>query len=418
MEEDQGEGPVFEVGRQQHQQAEAERRHQHAPGGEGAGAEAVGEDAGDRPDDQQAQGQRQHVDAGPQRRLGEAVAVLGQPDPLQPDDQHEEQATAGDRGEEGREGAEGEGADAEEGEPEHRRGDAALDHDEGDHRGDRGCHQGDHPRAAPTGRVAGVGTDPVGDRDHREDQAEGEGRVAEPVDRGAARLAALLQLQVAPDGAEEADRDRDQEDQAPVDRRQQAAEDEADEEAADADDVVDPQRHAALGGGEGVGDDRGRVGEQAGAADALDNAEDDQVGGAGAPRHPVDREQQRGGGVDDEAEVVDADAAVDIAEAAEADDQDAGDDQVAEDHPEQVEAVGRDERVEVDATEDAGHRDQRDRGIERRQQHRQGGVGEGDPLVGVGGVASTGTPMATCRVQRHMGKVYRQTLQFACAFSV
>ena len=90
-------------------------------------------------------------------------------------------------------------------------------------------------------------------------------------------VAALLQLEVGPDRAEEADRDRDQEDEAPVDRREQAAEDEADEHAADADDVVDPERHAALVGGEGVGDDRRRVGEQAGAADPLHDAEDDQV---------------------------------------------------------------------------------------------------------------------------------------------
>ena len=69
-------------------------------------------------------------------------------------------------------------------------------------------------------------------------------------------------------------------------------------------------------------------------------------------RHPVDRQEQRGDGVDDEAEVVDLHPAVHVAEAAEADDQHAGDDQVAEDHPQQVEAVGRHQRIEVDAAED------------------------------------------------------------------
>ena len=44
----------------------------------------------------------QHVDAGPQRGVLEAVAVLGQPDALQPDDQHEHQPAAGARGEEAR----------------------------------------------------------------------------------------------------------------------------------------------------------------------------------------------------------------------------------------------------------------------------------------------------------------------------
>ena len=124
-------------------------------------------------------------------------------------------------------------------------------------------------------------------------------------------------------------------------------------------------------GGKGVGDDRRRVREQAGAADALHDAEDDQVARAGAAGHPVDREQQRGDRVDDEAEVVDPHAAEHVAEAAEADDQHARHDHVAEDHPQQVEAVGRHERVEVDAAEDVRHRDQRDRRVERREQHRR-----------------------------------------------
>ena len=97
--------------------------------------------------------------------------------------------------------------------------------------------------------------------------------------------------------------------------REDAAEHEADEEAADADDVVDAERHAALVGGERVGDDRRRVREQAGAADALDDAEDDEVRRAGAAVEPVDRQQQRRDGVDDEAEVVDPHAADHVARA-------------------------------------------------------------------------------------------------------
>ena len=54
------------------------------------------------------------------------------------------------------------------------------------------------------------------------------------------------------------------------------------------------------------------------------------------------RQQQRGDRVDDEAQVVDLDPADHVAQAAERDDQDAGHDQVAEDHPQQVERVGRD----------------------------------------------------------------------------
>ena len=58
--------------------------------------------------------------------------------------------------------------------------------------------------------------------------------------------------------------------------------------------------------------------------------------------------------------------------------------QVAEDHPQQVEAVRRHQRVELDAPEDVGHRDQRDRRVERREQHRERRVRERDPLVAVG----------------------------------
>ena len=72
------------------------------------------------------------------------------------------------------------------------------------------------------------------------------------------------------------------------------------------------------------------------------------------PVHPVDREQQGRDRVDDEPERVHANAAVHVAEPAEADDEHARDDQEPEDHPEQVEAVARLERIEVDARKIAG----------------------------------------------------------------
>jgi hypothetical protein len=63
--------------------------------------------------------------------------VLGQPDPLQPDDQHEHQAAARDRGKERRKGAEREGADAEQRQAEHRIARAPLDDHERDEGHDR-----------------------------------------------------------------------------------------------------------------------------------------------------------------------------------------------------------------------------------------------------------------------------------------
>jgi hypothetical protein len=57
-----------------------------------------GQPPGQRPGGEEADRQRQQVDPGPQRRLLEVVPVQRQPDPLQPDDQHELHAAAGDRG--------------------------------------------------------------------------------------------------------------------------------------------------------------------------------------------------------------------------------------------------------------------------------------------------------------------------------
>src|SRR5262249_36359935 len=72
-----------------------------------------------------------------------------------------------------------------------------------------------------------------------------------------------------------------------------------------------------------------------------------------------------------------------VAEPAEADDQHARDDHVPQDHPQQVEAVARHQRVQADAAEDVRHRDDRDRGVERRQQDPERAVGQGDPLASI-----------------------------------
>jgi hypothetical protein len=260
---------------------------------------------------------------------------------------------------------------------------APLDHGEHHQARDAGAQQRDHARTPPPRLARAVRPDPVRDRDHDQDQPEREGDVARPVDRRATRLRALLELQVGPDGPEQPHRNGDQEHQPPVDRREQPAEHQADEQPADADDVVDAERHPALIGGERVGDDRGGVREQERRADPLDDAKGDQVRRARASAHPVDRQQQRCNRVDDEAEVVHLHAPVHVPQPSEADDQHARDDEEAEDHPQQVEAVRRLQRVEVDPAEDRRHRDQRDRRVERRKQHAERRVRQRDPLVAV-----------------------------------
>ena len=113
--EDGGEQRIREVDRQQQQQREADRARHHPAAREPPRPEAVRQVAGGGAADQHPDRQRQDVDAGPQGRVGEVVAVLGQPDPLQPDDQHEHQPAARDRRQERGERAEAEGPDAEQG---------------------------------------------------------------------------------------------------------------------------------------------------------------------------------------------------------------------------------------------------------------------------------------------------------------
>ncbi len=98
QEQQRGEPHVGEVDREQLQEPEGERGGHHPTRRERPGAVTVGEDARDRPGDEEADGERQHVDPGLQGGLCEAVAVLGEPDPLQPDYEDEHQPSPPERG--------------------------------------------------------------------------------------------------------------------------------------------------------------------------------------------------------------------------------------------------------------------------------------------------------------------------------
>ncbi len=174
----------------------------HAAGSERSGPEPVGQVPGDGAGNEEAHGQRDHVDAGPQRGLREAVAVLGQPYALEPDDEDEHHPAPAQGGQEVGEVAHREGPDLEQGDPEHGIGHLRLDHREhaeDDHPADQG---GEHHRVRPTHGVAAVGLDPVGDPGQHGDQPDGEGDVAPPIDPGRMALAPLLELDVGPDRAE------------------------------------------------------------------------------------------------------------------------------------------------------------------------------------------------------------------------
>ena len=144
-----------------------------------------------------------------------------------------------------------------------------------------------------------------------------------------------------------------------------------------------PEGEPPLVGREGVGDDGAGVGGDEGAADALDDAHDDEPRGSRLPGHPVDAQEHRADGEDEKAQVVHADPAEHVADAPEADHQHAGHDEVAEHHPQQVEAVARHQRVEPDAPEDGRHGDEDDRRVDRGDEDAHGGVGQDHPLVAV-----------------------------------
>src|ERR1700733_13292455 len=89
-------------------------------------------------------------------------------------------------------------------------------------------------------------------------------------------------------GAEEPDGAGAEKDQSPLNRREDPAEDEPDERAADARDLIDAERHAALVLGKGVGEDRRGVGDEDRGADALEDAHDDEIQRRRRARHPGD----------------------------------------------------------------------------------------------------------------------------------
>ena len=133
-----------------------------------------------------------------------------------------------------------------------------------------------------------------------------------------------------------------------------------------------PERHPALVLGEGVGEDGRRVGDEEGGAHALEDPHDDQPQGGGGAGHPGDGQEQREEGVDGEAEVVHLHPAVHVAQAAQADHEDAADDEEAQDHPEQVEGVAGEQRVDADAPEDVRQGDEHDGRVDGGHQHARG----------------------------------------------
>ena len=309
-------------GREQHQRGERGRDHQQAGGGEQPLPVLVRQVSRHRPGDQEAYGQRQHVDPSPQRRVGIVIAVQRQPDAGQPDDEHELQAAPGDRPEQGGRVPGREGPDLEQAHPEHRVGDLGLDDAERGQQGGPAGQPSEHPWVRPPGGVPAVGLDAVGDRGQQRPGAEREGEVARPVDPGPPGDGELAQAPVRPHRAERADRHADPEHRAPVPQGEQPAEQQPDELPGDPGDLVDPQCHAPLMLRERVGQDRRRVGHQHRPAERLHHPPPDQPQRAAAAGERVHGQDDRRGAEHGEPEVVDAHPAVHVAEPPQAHHQD------------------------------------------------------------------------------------------------
>jgi hypothetical protein len=229
--------------------------------------------------------------------------------------------------------------------------------------------------------VCAVRLDPVGDADHQQHEAGGEGEIAPPVDLPGLAHAELAQRVVRPDRREEADRNRDDEDEPPFERSEQASEHEPEKRARDHRDAVDAEGEPTLVVREGIGEDRARVREDERATDSLPDPHQDQPERTGAAVQPRDREQDREEGEDREAEIEHPHAAVHVAEPAEADEQHGEHDEEAEEQPEEVARVARLERIDPDPAEDVRQRDQQDRAVDHREQRPERRVRERHPLV-------------------------------------
>jgi len=116
---------------------------------------------------------------------------------LEPDDEHELQATARDRRQESGRAAGGEGAHLEESQVEHRRLHAVLDDEEGDQEDGADQKGGEHARRRPSHGVVQVGLDAVDDADENRRESHREGEVAPPVDGGRRAFAVVAQAVIA-----------------------------------------------------------------------------------------------------------------------------------------------------------------------------------------------------------------------------
>ena len=342
-----------------------EGRHQREPGssdehperGQGARPAPIGPDPRERRRDEHPDRHGRELDAGRDR----IVALR----PLEEEDEEEEQREARQPVDERGRGGRREQPAAEDGEVEHRGARSALDRDEGRQQHGRGDQPADDDPVVPAGDAA------AGEAEHQPGETDDEGRRSDQVESAdAVRLGQLAEDQTTPHHPGERQRHVEPEHPVPRDRDQDPAEHGPEHEPDSGDHRVRAHRESQLFARERVGDERGRVGEQQGAANALEDPPQDELG-------PADREPgaQRSHGEQREPDQVGTLAPEQVRQPAGGEHQHRGGDHVREDHPHQLEQRGVKRALEV------GQGDDQTAGVDRRQQHPHAGGGERPPLV-------------------------------------
>jgi hypothetical protein len=156
----------------------------------------------------------------------------------------------------------------------------------------------------------------------------------------------------------------------PRDRDERPAEHRPDDEPDGRDHRVRTHGEPQLLAREGVGHQRGGVGEQEGRADALDDPPQDELGAAAR-----EARAQRGEREDDEAADVGVLAPEEVGEAPGGEDQHRRGDHVGEDHPHELEDARAERALEVGQGDDQRAR------VDGGQQHAQAGARQRPPLV-------------------------------------
>src|SRR5581483_1526792 len=144
----------------------------------------------------------------------------------------------------------------------------------------------------------------------------------------------------------------DEEDETPVDSRQQTANNQANERPGDACNLINAQCAPPLIRWKGIRQDRRAIGEEKPRADALNKAKDDEFECSGIAGPRRQGKQSTADGENKKPEVIQAHPTKHIRDAAKSDQQRGSHDQIAQQQPEEIASFARGQRIDPNALED------------------------------------------------------------------